>query len=572
MTIKAVLAVLIVSSTCKEAHSASECKVLTNSNLKYPQSPDSLLSPTWAQDQIGSQEAAEFFEYWDTGFAGLRSHWVPVGIVDDGLYQPSLKESRVAPYLFKDSCDLKTERFAGVDFHGSKVANLIVHQSKQIGTGHRAYLATACSLHPDVIEKDEDDSDIRCIQEMLLKSKRAPEIINVSAGYYDTYPGETDFVYSKYRAFAKNVPFVMGAGNYFPKLSKNALEMKGEAIVVASTAPDGSISRYSSPAQGIAIAAPSEHFLLSKSTPKTKWYQKDKLEETAFGGTSGATPLVTGALSNVISLLPGITPGELKFMLRNTATITSAFDTSVSTLEMNGTGVINALRLVRAAARVQKDWPKNRKLIFEDGTYDFSEAAKKLKDQALKLLLQKDCGSYEKAFKNLRRAFLLNPSDEDTRRVLSAFYKKEGHLMEAKFYAPLSENIKDTKLQKTIWARKITEAVIVGNVDAYRAARKQHSSDINEISRLSNLPGSDYQVPLLMDVLLANSNNTKVDLAPVFVELCKDGIKFSKTDRDKFLAEADGNTRDYFDFEKKLVKARIELMWKIIQSNCQALK
>lgn len=94
---------------------------------------------------------------------------------------------------------------------------------------------------------------------------------------------------------------------------------------MASLSPTGLVSGFFSPGRQVLIAAPGDFNTQSRINGKF----------TDFSGTSASQPLVFGAISNVLSLLPGVNATEITQLIERTAIPTV---NSAESPRLNGAG------------------------------------------------------------------------------------------------------------------------------------------------------------------------------------------------------------------------------------------
>ena len=284
---------------------------------------------------------------------------------------------------------------------------------------------------------------------MLVQKNNLPAIINLSLGIgsflvEDVAGGgervvRQGFDAEEYASFIHHAEqvidktiLVKSAGNDFPQPVDNMIRDLGDKmIVVGSADPGGFPSHFSQTSTKVTVLAPSDNYLQSITN-------HSKL--TRYGGTSGATPMVSAVLADVKSILPDLNRDEAVYMLKKTATRTSI--NSVS--DVNGAGVLNHYKMLRVAERLHlAGFADNRGLLYDDMFYDFADEANKLQRDAQQLLkTSKDADSYSKAFKQLRVSFFLDGNNMKTRKALAKFYRRAGHIAEAELY---DEPVKFTK-------------------------------------------------------------------------------------------------------------------------------
>ena len=223
----------------------------------------------------------------------------------------------------------------------------------------------------------------------------------------------------------QGVIVIQAAGNDYPHRGLE-LDPNWGIIQVSSLSPIGLVSGFSSPDSNNTIGAPSDVFVQARVGEKL----------VTFSGTSGAQPLVCGAVANVISLLPGITNAEVKELLVKTAIPTvNAYEEPL----LSGFGMVNAYKLVKVAEAVQRDWPTNRKEIFENHQiYNFdNEVAIDLEHSRQLISQESDYSKKNETLIWLRKAFFLSPNNKIIRDQLSSLYEQNGFKVNALFYKSL---------------------------------------------------------------------------------------------------------------------------------------
>ena len=395
------------------------------------------LSAFWAQEMIGAPEGHRYLAALER--EGVELYRTRVGIFHDSIsLDPALLQARVAPELIAvlkeevaeyeamlrgNTVAWNTEDYAEIieawqrrklgkgGGHATAVANLLNGKSP-VGISRKGVIAAEIE---QAYEEDEHNTDVTRMG-LVSNTAQLVDIINIST-YFAGFAA-TQALSDYATASGRGVLCVVCAGNDFP----TPLYGKGDSggglnlITVGSCAPTGYFSYFSRAGKQLTIAAPSDDDILSIAAGTGEF--------TAFGGTSGAAPLVSGALADVISIIPNLTLDEAIHMLQKTAV-----QTSINALQ-EGRGVLNYYKLLRVAARVRQaaagDPQKMHELLFDDTMYDFSGEAHRLRSTA--------SAEPEQAFFYLRTAFLLHSRDLETRRLLAEMYRHAGHEAEALFY------------------------------------------------------------------------------------------------------------------------------------------
>ena len=262
--------------------------------------------------------------------------------------------------------------------------------------------------------------------------KRSPHYINNSM-----YWVESEDIYEVFKELSssgvsKSIVVTI-SGNRFPQRLddiKRKASKDYDVIVVGSFSPKGLVSDFSQSGEELSILAPSDNWLTSAG--KNGEYRK-------FGGTSGATPLVTGSLAG-FEWLSGYHPTakEAKVLLEKTALPTLH---SFEKPPINGAGLLNAYKLGEVAKRLKEKCGPSiscfKEEILKDKNYHFPEDKSLKRDvarffpfcsaggEAGALSNLSGCEEKEKLFKRLRKAVLLRPSEE-LLKSLSCIYKAGG--------------------------------------------------------------------------------------------------------------------------------------------------
>ncbi len=244
----------------------------------------------------------------------------------------------------------------------------------------------------------------------------------------------TETTYRSLKALSPPSIVVNSAGNAYPKpVSKVNAKMSKEfnAILVGSMSPEGIKSKFSQEGEAVTIMAPSDHYLTSATS--TGHYRK-------YGGTSGATPLVTGSLAG-FEWIAGYHPTaeEAKILLAKTAIPTPY---SSDKPQKNGAGMVNAYKLAMVGKQLKKTCGKNiscfKDQIRKNDIYQFPEdkAVSEALDKAFPycsstctaedLKTPPSCAKKAKAFKNFRKQAFLNPQNKNLWKKIACVYAQGG--------------------------------------------------------------------------------------------------------------------------------------------------
>ena len=304
----------------------------------------------------------------------------------------------------------------------------------------------------------------------LRESGGIPSFINHSESWSVFFDSEAMMRYEGFKSLSPYTIVAVSGGNLFPyfidKIQSQASK-DFNAILVGSLSPFGLVSEFSQEGEEVHILAPSDDYLISADSDG---------ERSLFGGTSGAAPLVTGALAG-FEWISGYHPTaeEAKILLEKTAISTLHFHERP---RLNGAGVLNAYKISRLAARLSEMCQSNdcfrreirrdenylfhedtglkedlarafpscsfeRALEEEAGADDFhrfnpafeqaprEEAEQNFRRQSELFVEQTpakgaSCESKAEVFKNLRREYLLSPERGELLESLSCIYREAG--------------------------------------------------------------------------------------------------------------------------------------------------
>ena len=363
------------------------------------------LTTFWGQEAVFAPEARELLQ--DMEQQGFRFNVSKVGIVDDGFVLEGMEKTRIDATVLSALptwWDISDD-----EAHGTHVSNLITGEAP-VGVSSRGKIT--------MIETNDGLSS--------LKISNPPPVLNASLIF-----GHEGHIEHANKLLDKTI-FVSAVGNSFNDSSrwdvetahrKSIEELGNKMLVVGSLDPSGFVSDFSQEHQHVTVLAPSDHFIMSHGA-------KGKLSK--FSGTSGATPLVSGAVADLRSIIPDLTRDEVATIITKTATPTSINTVS----KLDGHGTLNQYKMLRVGQRLAENgWPNDRaNLINDKSMYNFDDEAKKLADKAEALLKTGDETDYKAGFKKLRTAFALDTSNSKTRTLLANIYRDAGYHVQAMFY------------------------------------------------------------------------------------------------------------------------------------------
>jgi len=328
-----------------------------------------------------------------------------------------------------------------------------------------------------------------------------PSIINNSMSWEDS-----EIILDIVKRLAeKNVIFVTSAGNDGQQIeNKKVIASRNyEVLVVASSTPWGTNSTSSNFGEEVAISAPSNNEIISYN---------DKGKRTDFGGTSGATPQVSGALA-AFELVSQYHPSaaEFKKLLTQTAIKTvNSYDQP----QRFGPGILNTYKIVRLAFRLKEncnvyssDVSKYQNCIkgylSSSKFYGFdSESA----DESKKVLGacfdvthsgKYSCQEKKVHFQQIMQQAFLNPQRSDLWKGIACVYRKEGFEINAQYFENLVR-FQDRESYQNIQIENILAQELIPLLLGQPAFIKR----IDEAKRL--VEGGSFDVEVVRYVLSQN--------------------------------------------------------------------
>lgn len=429
---------------------------------------------------------------------------------------PALPENYNLVAVFDDFNKGNDEAMLTTDNHGVLVGNLISSEERQ---------AVLPALHPTQINNFEYMSLSASVDTIHLLKNNPPSFINLSLGFHQD-PGllhqdrksETFLIQNEIFSHLSHSIIIDAAGNQFTKTIPEETTKPPNKIVVGSFSPSGLVSGFSQSGPKVSILAPSDVYLTSLN---------NEGEYDKFSGTSGAAPLVTGALA-AFEWLSGHhpSPEEAKYLLEKTAipTLESVFENP----PRNGAGVLNAYKLARIAKRLRKRCQTNaacfKKEIQKEDLYQFQrnnnlsrqirmvfpECAKKDKSSPLPRSGVKSfsCNHKKTVLNALRREFLLFPQETGLLNHLACIYKSHGLASNAQMFETLSLTSKGKEEVIKNMESKITTL-------AQAEEQESKRGKIEIIRFLSNFPTNERAKRVLMQTALDPNPLVKKILAQI---------------------------------------------------------
>jgi subtilisin family serine protease len=287
---------------------------------------------------------------------GLNGHGVRVGFLDAhfaGLRHPAFAALRTDGRL----AGLRsfTDRRQGGN-HGVGVVSVTAGYAPGTLVGP-AYGATVLGATTEYTQFERNVEEDNFVAGLEWLSRQGADVVNVSIGYTTFDDGQRSYSPADLdgdtalttravdRAARLGVTVVVSAGNsgcatpdscwYYVNTPADA----DSAIAVGAVAPDSSLASFS--ARGpTADGRRKPDVLVQGQQVPAAWNDG---QYARVGGTSFASPKVTGIVAQMLQVNPSLGPIEVRRLLRQTASQAHAPDTT------RGWGIVNADAAVRAA-------------------------------------------------------------------------------------------------------------------------------------------------------------------------------------------------------------------------------
>ena len=477
-----------------------------------------LLTLFWPQEAVGAPEghrhlvamAEAGFNFDETGLAIFEESVS----LDDAFLQANIAPELIAA-LEDDVAGHDTMLQEHQDEWYTEEYEEIINdwQARQLGVGGRHVTAVAnlmsgkppvgISLTGAIVAEVErtysEDEDDMSYMILISNTHRHIDIINMSL-YFTSF--EAIQALSEYAAEVGGIIQVVCAGNDFP----TPLYGQGDdgtqllnLITVGSCAPTGYFSYFSRAGKRLTISAPSDDDIQSIAAGTG--------ELTSFGGTSGAAPLVSGALADVLSIIPYLNLDEVIHLLQ-----TTAIPTSINARN-EGSGVLNYYKLLRVAEKIHHtaagDRQKIKQLIYDDSMYDFSAEAQQYQQAAQ--------DNPDNALHALRLAFFLNPHNNDTRTQLATLYRQAGYESQALFYDNPTTASDDPRIANIVKYRQLLQ--IITQIPVFDDKGKDFSA---AFKYYINLAINQPQRPEILEMLVSRLTRANLRAAKFSGDLMQD--------------------------------------------------
>jgi hypothetical protein len=378
------------------------------------------LSPLWSQELVGTDLALLHLGEMKEKFPHQYLDDVSIGVIDTGISPLRLPLSRLGEGIqncLSETYEVRCWELFWNEFtfpslsHGTLVTNLIVGPHP-IGGAFQGKITRLFSVQ-------QADKDYHLgLEQMARLGPGRPRLVNLSL-----HPprvarrgdGEAR-IRSSLQALSEQAILVVAAGNRFP-LETDEIFDGIKAVHVGSLAPNGLVSFFSQEGEKVHIYVPSDRFQLSYDGARNGSFE-------TLGATSGATAVVTAAISNLLLIFPNFTFEEIEVLLLRTAL--SVHPNLFS---------LNMLKLLRVAERLRGKSQYERQIhLLKSDLYDFQDDARWLYRHYSGDFASDSCEVRQKAVLNLRSAVFLWPDNLDFRKELANLYRNHGYEAEAQFF------------------------------------------------------------------------------------------------------------------------------------------
>lgn len=460
------------------------CEVVPSQGLTSAQAPDRQgldgmwkVSPLWGQQVVGADLAAEFVSKRLqsgaasrvlTGNMDIISDRTPASPVHPDAIKLDLIPAGDRPLHGDQTADLVGSPLFGVSpaVSWSAIVNLAARQDN--GNAHEAW-----------------NSNLIAGLEAIGRTQT--RLVTASIGYYGASPrAAIDSFVGRGRMFIKS------SGNDYPVASWSGSAPHVGHIIVGSVGPNGIQTPFSQePAK---IYAPADGSQLSGSNDR-------------FGGTSGATPLVTGSIVNALAIHPHLSNSAIEDLLSRTSL------PSFSQKALGyGPGLLNSYRMaVVAACLVDASANQSQTSINPaDGTcFDQGPKARDFRNEADRLLRSSSCVNQRDGLKALRASFLLQPS-RDTALRIAEIYERLGFPGDARWYRTAAATLGTTEQQHRHFDDLLSEPSLTNHRYFAGSTVGEKSRGFYALSLASRIPSNSPYVQTTLERIssLARSSDS----------------------------------------------------------------
>lgn len=306
---------------------------------------DTLFTTQWHLKNTGQGSGkvgvdANVVDVWDTG----KGSGIQIAVVDDGVdfAHPDLSPNRAASGHY-DWNDDDTDPAPGAavdseDFHGTSVAGVAAARGNNgIGVSGAAPLASLVGfrlISGPSTDADEADAMGRLNTDIAIKNNSwGPSDDPTTLGTIGTLMQASLGTAATTGRGGKGVILTWAAGNGREdqdQSNKDAYANNRHVLAVAAMTNTGLQSSYSESGANVVVAAPSDggtRGIVTTDVSGTKGYNdgrtsgepKDNNYTNTFGGTSSATPLVSGVVALMLEANPALSYRDVKEIFLRTS-------------------------------------------------------------------------------------------------------------------------------------------------------------------------------------------------------------------------------------------------------------
>ncbi|GGI14891.1 S8 family serine peptidase [Gottfriedia solisilvae] len=230
---------------------------------------------------------------------------IRVGVIDSGI---DTKHPELVNKIIANKNAMNPIKKGIPDSHGTHVTGIIAAK-KNNGIGGYGIAPNSQIVTIDVFNKSDFGTDYVIAEGILEAIRQNVDVINMSLGSYSPSPIVKDAVK---KAIDKGIVIVAAAGNSGIENIEYPAAYDG-VISVGATDKDNKLANFSTYSPSVDVTAPGDNIYSTVYSP-------DKGSTFVhMSGTSMAAPMVTGAVSLLLSKYPKLTPYQVNYILTHTA-------------------------------------------------------------------------------------------------------------------------------------------------------------------------------------------------------------------------------------------------------------